>query len=183
MEKENDEPEFAPITGRVPTVLEEQEQEALTRIASSKLGLQLSTTASGKTLQPHLDPSSPHFDYQRWAQMVLNQINESGIDISHQGVVFSNLCVSGSGSALQYQETLTSSLRVPFRAAVRGLTGRAPPPREILHSFDGLLQGKELLLVLGRPGSGCTTFLKTITGHLGGLSLDPSSTLHYEGVD
>jgi ABC-type multidrug transport system ATPase subunit len=183
MEKEYDEPEFAPITGKVPTVLEEQEQEALTRIASSKLGLQLSTTASGKTLQPHLDPTSPLFDHQRWAQMVLNQVNESGIDIPHQGVVFSNLSVSGSGSALQYQETLTSSLRVPFRAAVRGLSGRAPPPREILHSFDGLLQGGELLLVLGRPGSGCTTFLKTLTGHLGGLSLDPNSTLHYEGVD
>jgi hypothetical protein len=176
MEKEYDEPEFAPITGRVPTVLEEQEQEALTRIASSKLGLQLSATASGKTLQPHLDPSSPHFDHQRWAQMVLNQVNESGIDIPHQGVVFSNLCISGSGSALQYQETLTSSLRVPFRAAVRGLTGRAPPPREILHSFDGLLQGGELLLVLGRPGSGCTTFLKTITGHFFTMRVSTSTT-------
>jgi ABC-type multidrug transport system ATPase subunit len=183
MEKDYDEPEFAPITGRVGTVLEEREQETLTRIASSKLGQQLSRSASKKEgVAPHLDPTNPQFDHGRWAQMVLDQANHAGIDIPHQGVVFSNLCVSGSGSALQYQETLTSSLKVPFRAATRALTGRTSPSRQILRGFDGLLQGGELLLVLGRPGSGCTTFLKTICGHLGGLTLEPESTLHYKGV-
>ncbi|KAJ5456338.1 CDR ABC transporter [Penicillium desertorum] len=142
MEKDYDEPEFAPITGRVGTVLEEREQETLTRIASSKLGQQLSRSASKKEgVAPHLDPTNPQFDHGRWAQMVLDQASHAGIDIPHQGVVFSNLCVSGSGSALQYQETLTSSLNVPFRAATRALTGRTSPSRQILRGFDGLLQG------------------------------------------
>ncbi|KAJ5319606.1 CDR ABC transporter [Penicillium brevicompactum] len=183
MEKDYDEPVFAPIVERTATVLEEREQQTLTRIATSKLGQQISKSASHKDgVPPHLDPTNPQFDHRQWAQVVLDQVNDAGIDIPHQGVVFSNLCVSGSGSALQYQETLTSSLSVPFRAAARALTGRSAPPRQILHSFDGLLEGGELLLVLGRPGSGCTTFLKTITGHLGGLTLEPESTLHYEGV-
>ncbi|KAJ5787645.1 CDR ABC transporter [Penicillium paradoxum] len=183
MEKDYDEPEFAPITERSETILDEREQQALTRIASTKLGQQLSRSASKRdVLPPHLDPTNPHFDHRRWAQMVLDQANESGIEIPTQGVVFSNLCVSGSGSALQYQETLTSSLRVPFRTAIRALTGNTLPPRQILHSFDGLLHGGELLLVLGRPGSGCTTFLKTICGHLGGLTMEPESTIHYKGI-
>ena len=181
----DDEVDFAPITERSPTVIEEREIESLNRIASSKLGQALSASASKKeTKDPTLDPTSPQFDHYRWAQTVLGQAQEADIDIIHQGVVFSNLTISGSGAALQYQNTLLSSIGVPFRAAARALSGKnRSPPRRILHEFDGLLQGGELLLVLGRPGSGCTTFLKTITGHLGGLSMDPNSTIHYEGVE
>ncbi|PWY65417.1 hypothetical protein BO83DRAFT_410850 [Aspergillus eucalypticola CBS 122712] len=147
--------EFAPIIERSPTAIEEH---------------------------PRLDPSSPEFDHYRWAQTVLEHVNEAGIEIPHQGIVFSNLSISGSGSALQFQETLTSALTLPFRYAIRSLTGHVTPPRRILQNFDGLLQGGELLLVLGRPGSGCTTFLKTITGHLGGLRMDPESSIHFEGI-
>ena len=176
--------EFAPITERTMTALDEREVETLNRIASSKLGQKLSATASRKEIKdPRLDPDSPEFDHHRWAQSVLSQVHESGIDIPHQSVVFSDLSVSGSGSALQFQETLISSLTVPFRLATRALSGNRSSPRKILHSFDGLLRGGELLLVLGRPGSGCTTFLKTICGHLGGLTMDPNSKIHYEGVD
>ncbi|KAJ5133058.1 hypothetical protein N7448_007216 [Penicillium atrosanguineum] len=183
MDKEA-EMEFAPITERTLTALDEREIETLNRIASSKLGQKLSLTASRReSRDPRLDPSSPEFDHHRWAQSVLSQVHESGIDIPHQSVVFSDLSVSGSGSALRFQETLISTLTLPFRLATRALSGTRSPPRKILHSFDGLLQGGELLLVLGRPGSGCTTFLKTICGHLGGLSMDPNSKIHFEGVD
>ena len=34
---------------------------------------------------------------------------------------------------MQYQESLTFSVRVPFRVTVRALTGRKPQPRKILH--------------------------------------------------
>jgi ATP-binding cassette subfamily G (WHITE) protein 2 (PDR) len=34
---------------------------------------------------------------------------------------------------------------------------------------------------LGRPGSGCSTFLKAISGDLYGLSLDPGSVINYNG--
>ncbi|KAJ5115360.1 hypothetical protein NUU61_001119 [Penicillium alfredii] len=177
-------PEFAPISERIPTATEECELESISRIASSRLGRALSASASQKETQdPALDPTSPQFDHHRWAQTVLDQVHESGIDLPNQGVVFSNLCVSGSGSALQFQENLVSSFTVPFRAAAAALTGRRTPHRRILDNFDGLLEGGELLLVLGRPGSGCTTLLKTLCGHLGGLTLESGSTLHYEGVD
>ncbi|OMP86934.1 Brefeldin A resistance protein [Diplodia seriata] len=40
---------------------------------------------------------------------------------------------------------------------------RAPAPtRKLLHKFGGTVRGGEMLLVLGKPGSGCTTFLKTL---------------------
>lgn len=186
MEKEKDgyEMGFLPIAARTPTVIDEREIESLGRIASSKLGQKLSASTSRKDAQdPTLDPTKPEFDHHRWAQHVLGQANGAGIEILSQGVAFSDLSVSGSGSSLRFQETLISSLTLPFRIASKPLTGRLSSPRRILHSFDGLLEGGELLLVLGRPGSGCTTFLKTICGHLGGLTLEAGSSIHFEGID
>src|SRR6202012_664105 len=40
----------------------------------------------------------------------------------------------------------------------------------------------EMLIVLGRPGSGCTTFLKSICGQLLALKKSESSVIHYNGV-
>lgn len=37
------------------------------------------------------------------------------------------------------------------------------PSRVLLHGFAGSLNGGEMLAVLGKPGSGCTTFLKALT--------------------
>jgi ATP-binding cassette subfamily G (WHITE) protein 2 (PDR) len=55
-------------------------------------------------------------------------------------------------------------------------------PKQILHGFDGLIKGGELLIVLGRPGSGCSTLLKTLCGELHGLMLGSNSTIHYDGI-
>ena len=39
-----------------------------------------------------------------------------------------------------------------------------------------------MLVVLGPPGSGCTTFLKTIAGEMSGLELDLESEINYMGL-
>jgi ATP-binding cassette, subfamily G (WHITE), member 2, PDR len=164
------------------TESDEPELEALTRIATSRLGKALSASTSYARNDPRLDPQNPAFEHRRWAYMALRSLENSGTSPPHQGVAFTNLRISGSGSALQYQETIVSQLSVPFRQATRALLGQRTSQRQILHNFDGLLQSGELLLVLGRPGSGCSTFLKTICGQLSGLTLDPESNIHYEGI-
>ncbi|KAL8278573.1 hypothetical protein RQP46_009065 [Phenoliferia psychrophenolica] len=45
--------------------------------------------------------------------------------------------------------------------------------RYLIRDFSGLINAGEMMLVVGRPGSGCTTFLKTLAGLTGG----------YAGVD
>ncbi|KAL4895842.1 ABC-2 type transporter-domain-containing protein [Aspergillus ambiguus] len=174
--------EIDPSTSSIE--MDDRDMESVARIASSNHGRSLSISASiDERNDPRLDPTNPAFDHRRWAQTVLRALHQSGITIQTQGVVFRDLNVSGSGSALQIQETLVSQLITPFRWAANAFSGHGSAPRrQILHSFDGLLQSGELLLVLGRPGSGCSTFLKTICGHLGGLTLEPQSTIHYEGV-
>ncbi|OKL59742.1 hypothetical protein UA08_05240 [Talaromyces atroroseus] len=161
----------------------QREMEAVTRIASSQLGRQLSSHSAFHKDDPRLDPNKPEFDYRLWAQMALKGMDRSGIELQRQGVAFSNLSVSGSGSSLQYQETITSTFTIPFRKIASSIKGNnQKTPRKILNEFEGLLESGELLLVLGRPGSGCSTFLKTICGQLGGLTVEPESEIQYEGI-
>lgn len=61
-------------------------------------------------------------------------------------------------------------------------SGGRKEPKKILQNFDGLVKSGELLIVLGRPGSGCSTLLKTMTGQLYGLSVDEKSMLSYDGI-
>jgi hypothetical protein len=162
--------------------------DAISRIASSvstpgrrreSRGAALDTIAEA---DPALDPSRKEFDPYKWARTKLNQLDEEGILRKHAGVVFKNLNVSGSGAALQLQETVDSALLAPFRPDTYRGAIHSAPKRQILHNFDGVLRSGEMLMVLGRPGSGCSTFQKTICGELHGLELHPDSVMHYNGI-
>ncbi|KAK7049026.1 hypothetical protein R3P38DRAFT_3620540 [Favolaschia claudopus] len=53
---------------------------------------------------------------------------------------------------------------------------------QILRDFDGLVKAGEMLVVLGQPGSGCPTFLKTIAGLTHGFTVDSSSDIQFQGI-
>ncbi|KAK1756393.1 ABC transporter-like protein [Echria macrotheca] len=134
-----------------------------------------------ESLDPSLDPQSAKFDVSRWAQHFIEQVRGKGHHATNLSVGFRDLDVFGSGSALQLQETVGSVLLSPLR--IGELFGSAKKQRRhILRGFHGLLKSGELLAVLGRPGSGCSTFLKTITGELHGLELGEKSSIHYNGI-
>jgi ABC-type multidrug transport system ATPase subunit len=42
------------------------------------------------------------------------------------------------------------------------LSRKPDPSRTLLHPISGILRGGETTMVIGKPGSGCTTFLKTV---------------------
>ena len=52
------------------------------------------------------------FLHYRWAEVATSKLGREGITLQEQDVIF-NLRVSGSESALQFQETVISSLLVP----------------------------------------------------------------------
>lgn len=71
---------------------------------------------------------------------------------------------------------------------------RAQSSRAILRQFSGTVKAGEMLLVIGKPGSGCTTFLKTLanmreeykdtTGDItyGGRSSDDMTTKYPQDI-
>jgi ATP-binding cassette, subfamily G (WHITE), member 2, PDR len=106
-------------------------------------------------------------------------MDENNIVQRRAGFIFKNLKVSGTGSAINLQQTVGSTLMAPLRWREFFEKG---PEKTILHSFDGVLKSGEMLVVLGRPGSGCSTLLKTLTGELNSLSMSKESVIHYNGT-
>ncbi|KAF9878249.1 ABC-2 type transporter [Colletotrichum karsti] len=178
-------------THRDTMMMDEEDRRELQRIATT-----LSQRQSGMSFgqaqsielaniptsgDPALDPTSKSFDLSKWLQNVMQQMQNEGISIKNAGVAYKDLNVSGTGAALQLQQTVGSFLQAPLRIGEHLSFGKKEPKR-ILNSFDGILNSGELLIVLGRPGSGCSTLLKTMTGELHGLGLSDESVIHYNGI-
>jgi ATP-binding cassette subfamily G (WHITE) protein 2 (PDR) len=168
------------------------ETENLRRIATKQSEKSLRRSGTGAPAadttpaiaedDPALDPQSVKFNLEQWLRTIVTDAKGKGMSLPQAGIVFKQLNVSGSGAALQLQDTVGSTLTIPFRLPEL-LRQRHSPSRRILKSFNGLMKSGELLLVLGRPGAGCSTFLKTLCGETNGLDVDPTSVLHYNGTD
>jgi ABC-type multidrug transport system ATPase subunit len=59
-----------------------------------------------------------------------------------------------------FPDALMGLFMAPVVAIMRRL--KSFPPKQILHPMSGFLKPGEMCLVLGRPNSGCSTFLKVI---------------------
>ena len=95
-------------------------------------------------------------------------------------LVFTHLSVFGTAKTSNTQETVASVLELPFRRLFR--IERKQPKRQILHNIQGLIKSGELVAVLGKPGSGCSTFLKTVAGQLNGLELGENAVINFSGI-
>lgn len=87
------------------------------------------------------------------------------------GVVFKNLTVRGVESSASFVRTLPDAVIGTFGPDLYKILrrffpslhfGKRPPTRDLIHDFSGAVRDGEMMLVLGRPGAGCTTFLKAI---------------------
>jgi hypothetical protein len=129
-----------------------------------------------------LNPNSPNFSAKAWARSLVN-LQERDPDqnpMRTAGVAFRNLNVYGYGAATDYQKTV-SNIWLQAAGAVRKLFGGQQRRIDILQNFDGIVNAGEMLVVLGPPGSGCSTFLKTISGEVYGFNVDKDSYLNYQG--
>jgi ABC-type multidrug transport system fused ATPase/permease subunit len=147
----------------------------------SELGSRLECLGSNITAIPMPDIGDPAFDVRQWATEVLHTADANKLKFRKASFVFKGLDVSGSAPCVTAQPTVASIFMAPL-ALLRGLGGRKAPQKRILSSFDGVVKSGEMLLVLGRPGSGCSTFLRTIAGELGGIKVGAQSVINYNGT-
>lgn len=129
---------------------------------------------------PVLDPDSKDFDLYQWLRKTLHLLKNEGIPRKQASIFFENVSITGTGAALQLQQTV-ADLVTAFLRPGETFNFRKTP-KKILRQFDGVLDSGELLIVLGRPGSGCSTLLKTLTGELHGLKLGQESEISYSGI-
>ncbi|KAL6230685.1 hypothetical protein BDW75DRAFT_221990 [Aspergillus navahoensis] len=130
-----------------------------------------------------LDPQNPRFDARAWAKAFYD-VRYSSADAPPPrvaGVAFRNLNVAGYGSPVDYQMSVGNALLKLPTLALQWLGGKKQRI-EILQDVDGLLLPGEQLCVLGPPGSGCSTLLRTIAQETYGFEVDPSSYINYQGI-
>ncbi|RYP73544.1 hypothetical protein DL771_003583 [Monosporascus sp. 5C6A] len=128
-----------------------------------------------------LNPNSPNFSARSWAKAFVDLRSRTGHGFRSAGVAFQNLNVYGFGEATDYQKSVGNIL-LEAGSLVRKITGRGKTKIDILRNFDGLVQKGEMLVVLGPPGSGCSTFLKTIAGETSGIYVDEGAYFNYNGL-
>ncbi|KAJ7285271.1 pleiotropic drug resistance ABC transporter [Mycena rebaudengoi] len=131
---------------------------------------------SDKTMGPTDGP----FDLEKTLKFVRQRLAEAGVEQRELGVVFEDLRVVGLGAQASYQPTLWSTIN-PLSIFEKVNAVRHPPLRNILEGFSGVVRPGEMLLVLGRPGSGCSTLLKTLANQTDEFHA-VSGSVHYDSL-
>ncbi|GAA5916936.1 hypothetical protein JCM6882_003833 [Rhodosporidiobolus microsporus] len=127
------------------------------------------------------------FDLAAYLAGEVNEADAAGFKRKTLGVAWDRLNVKGNGGIKLHIRTFPDAVKeavlwpmIKFMKVTK--TGFFKPnPVNLLHDFDGCLKPGEMCLVLGRPGSGCTTFLKTIANNRGGY-LSADGDVSYGGI-
>lgn len=141
-----------------------------------------------------LDPRSDNFSSVRWVQNMA-QVCENDPDFYKPfslGCVWKDLSASGDSADISYQGTFSNMpmkvCKLVWRCMSRRVFCREKNKNkedsstfQILKPMDGCIDPGELLVVLGRPGAGCTTLLKSISVNTHGFKLSPDTKISYNG--
>jgi hypothetical protein len=152
-------------------------------------GVDVDLAGGGKPIFGGNDPSSPlnpqseRFNARAWATNFAKVAGEQGQYYRRIGVCFQNLDVFGYGSQTGFQKDVGNVwLELPGMIR-RFLSSTGGQNRiDILRQLDGVIQPGEMCVVLGPPGSGCMTFLKTISGETNGIYVGQGSYFNYQGI-
>ncbi len=120
------------------------------------------TTVLGEDSSPTPDQNVSRADGWTLMPQVKEQHEreaQSGFKRRELGVTWKNLSVEVVSAEAAVQENFLSQFNVP---KLIGESRNKPPLRTILDNSHGCVKPGEMLLVLGRPGSGCTTLLKML---------------------
>lgn len=121
-------------------------------------------------------PSSPNFSDQDASTREAISENE------RTSIAYQNLTVYGFDARASHQRTFVNLPFTVIRRFARRILATSQDSRTcILQGFEGLVLDGEMLLVLGKPGSGCTTLLRVLAGDTHGLEIDPAAILNYQG--
>ncbi|KAB8228243.1 ABC-2 type transporter-domain-containing protein [Aspergillus alliaceus] len=114
--------------------------------------------------KPSLNKAEPSSLASQFENILQRNI-ESGYKPRRLGVTWNNLTVKAKSTEATVNENVFSQLNIFSRLQQHR---QGIPLKTILHQSHGCVKPGEMLLVLGRPGSGCTTLLKMLANRRAG---------------
>lgn len=136
-------------------------------------------------IEENLNPESDVFDAKLWVKN-LRKLHDSDPDYYKPrslGVAYRDLRAYGVAADSDYQPTVTNAVFKLAKDGLRSLRKQDPSIYfDILKSMDAIMKPGEVTVVLGRPGSGCSTLLKTISAHTYGFHVGKESKITYDGL-
>lgn len=163
---EQAETDFAELSRELSGVSQHSRQLSRTTSRRSNLSVKNAVVDVEKTATTSEESDAEQWDLEQTLRGSKEEEYAAGIKTKRIGVLWDDLTVSGVGGVRNFVKTFpdafASFLNVP--GTLMHLCGYGKKGREfdILRGFRGLVTPGEMVLVLGRPGSGCTTFLKVI---------------------
>lgn len=143
-----------------------------------------------RTAASDIDPEEERNEVEKLMSRMFGHARQEAAEekTRHAGVCWRDLNVSGVGLGASLQPTigdifmnLPRFIKNLVRKGPKAATGK-PPVRKILTDFNGCVRPGEMLLVLGRPGAGCSTFLKTFCNQRAGFK-EVTGDVTYGGTD
>lgn len=128
------------------------------------------------------------FNLREWLSSRDEQGKQQGHKKKSVGVSWQDLAVVGTASMDLKVPTIPAmavfEIIGPIFGILKmvGINVMKPKERNLLQGFTGSAKAGEMVLVLGRPGAGCSTFLKTIANKREGF-LGVNGDVHYGGID
>jgi ATP-binding cassette subfamily G (WHITE) protein 2 (SNQ2) len=163
------------VTGAVPPAGRHHEGESIFHTLSHQLTLQSRIFAERIPTRDTDDETSedePISNPEEWKLMpeikgIQDQAEKDDLKGRRLGVTWTNLTVKGVGADAAFNENVGSQFNIPqlIREKMHG-----SPLKTILENSHGCVKPGEMLLVLGRPGAGCTTLLKMLSNRRSGYA-------------
>lgn len=140
----------------------------------------LSRELSKKNPEFSLNPED--FDLQKILSLFTSLASKQGIHLRKSGVTFKNVKVCGVDDSFSIAPTVRDMLKGPVGAIQAGIAKKRTPERVILSDISGFANPGEMVLVLGRPGAGCSSLLKTLGGTDLDLFTSTAGDIRYDGL-
>lgn len=155
----------------------ENRNDVLSRLEELSRELSLRTVRDGPI---QIDPHD--FDLRDILKSYVRQQDGLGIKMRDVGVTLEDVSVYGVDQSFAFLPTMSNVLRGPYGAIKEAKENKGRKPKAILQNMFGLANSGEMVLVLGRPGAGCSSLLKTITGTDLQLFTSVEGEIDYNGI-